>query len=731
MHSAIATSPQHAREKTSLIAVIGNPNCGKTTLFNRLTGLRQKVGNYPGVTVEKREGTLTHATDVRLLDLPGTYSLAARSPDEKIARDVLLGHVPGTSKPDAVIIVIDATNLERNLYLAAQIIELGLPVVIACNMMDMLEKAGMKLDTAELGRQLGVPVVATVASTGQGMDKLNQLLPGLCDQGQSAAVNRPWKADEKVEEEIATITTLMQSTGLANDALADGLAVLLLNGEELHKENELPEEVRSTLAAARNRLERDHQVDPSLDLTASRYAWLSKVSARCLEQVCVREFRWTEYLDRVFTHRVWGLFFFAALMGAMFYSIFVLADPLMGLIDTGIGELQQLVARVMPDGVLQNLLVDGVLAGVGAVVIFLPQICILFAFLALLEDTGYMARAAFVMDRIMRKVGLPGKSFIPLLSCHACAIPGIMAARTIENHRDRLTTILVAPLMTCSARLPVYTVLIAACLPGSAWMKATVLVGLYAFGIFTALVMATIFKKTILAGPPSHFLIELPPYRSPRVVSILRVMWERSSLFLSRAGTVILAITILLWALMNYPKDDATQQWYQDKMATLQTQEAPTEAMHDLEAAYSSKILRNSVAGRLGRFIEPAIEPLGYNWKIGVGIVASFAAREVFVSTMGVVYSVGAADEEASTLKGKIARARWPDGRKVFTPLTAVSLLIFYALACQCASTIAVVRRETNSWRWPVFMFGYMSVLAYVVSLVVYQAGSAMGVGLG
>jgi ferrous iron transport protein B len=368
---------------------------------------------------------------------------------------------------------------------------------------------------------------------------------------------------------------------------------------------------------------------------------------------------------------------------------------------------------------------------VGAVVIFLPQICILFAFLALLEDTGYMARAAFVMDRIMRKVGLPGKSFIPLLSCHACAIPGIMAARTIENHRDRLTTILVAPLMTCSARLPVYTVLIAACLPGNAWLKASILVGLYAFGIFTALVMAAIFKKTILAGPPAHFLIELPPYRQPRVGSILRVMWERSSLFLTRAGTVILAITIVLWALMNYPKDEATQQWYQEQQASLQAESAPPAAMKNLEEARSAQILRNSVAGQLGRLIEPAIKPLGYDWRIGVGIVASFAAREVFVSTMGVVYSVGEADEQATTLKSKIARASWPDGQKVFTPLTAVSLLIFYALACQCASTIAVVRRETNSWRWPAFMFGYMSALAYVASLLVYQIGSAIGVGLG
>ena len=382
----------------------------------------------------------------------------------------------------------------------------------------------------------------------------------------------------------------------------------------------------------------------------------------------------------------------------------------------------------MPAGILRDLLTDGIIAGVGNVLVFFPQICILFLFIALLEDSGYMARAAFLMNRIMSRVGLHGKSFIPLLSSHACAVPGIMATRTIENPRDRLVTILVAPLMGCSARMPVYTLLIAACLPGSAWVKAVALLTLYGLGVATALCMAWTFKRTLLRGPAPAFVIELPPYRWPQVGNVLSVMWDRSKLFLTQAGTIILAMTVVLWALMNFPRDAQRAGWYDAQKAAAQ---ASPEQVQQLEQQEAAERLEYSVVGRLGRFIEPAIRPLGYDWKIGVSIVSSVAAREVFVSTMGVIYSVGESDEGSQSLRSELARATWPDGRRVFTPLVAVGLMIFYVLACQCVSTLAVVRRETASWRWPVFMFAYMSALAYVAALLVYQVGSALHVGQG
>jgi len=403
----------------------------------------------------------------------------------------------------------------------------------------------------------------------------------------------------------------------------------------------------------------------------------------------------------------------------------------MGVIENLVGLGQELAVALIPAGVLQDLIREGVIAGVGNVIIFFPQICMLFLFIALLEDTGYMARAAFLMDRIMNRVGLHGKSFIPLLSSHACAIPGIMAARTIENPKDRLATILVAPLMSCSARLPVYTILIAACLPGSAWTKAGLMFAMYGLGLVTGLIMATIFKKTLLKGPTPAFIMELPPYRRPRLLPVARVMWDRSKLFLTRAGTVILALTIVLWALMSYPTSTAITQLYATQRAAVEAADAPDieDQLAAIDQAEAAANLHNSFAGRLGRTIEPVIRPLGYDWRIGIGIVASIAAREVFVGTMGIVYSVGEADEESTPLREQIQTATWPDGSKVFTPAVALGLMVFYVLACQCVSTLAVVRRETNGWRWPLFMFSYMTVLAYVAALVVYQVGTAIGFG--
>jgi ferrous iron transport protein B len=436
----------------------------------------------------------------------------------------------------------------------------------------------------------------------------------------------------------------------------------------------------------------------------ARYRWLGTWQDEVIDRPTEAHWSMTERIDRVLTHRVGGLFIFSGFMAVMFLAVFSGAGPLMDGIEWCIGLLASGVQAILPSGFLQDLLVDGVIAGVGSVLVFFPQICILFLFIALLEDSGYMARVAFLMDKLMTRVGLCGKSFIPLLSSFACAVPAIMATRTIENRRDRMVTMMVAPLMSCSARLPVYLVMIGALFGSSVWLQTGIMFGMYALGTVTALLVAKVLKRTILKGQTPSFVMEMPPYRMPRLGTVVRHTWSRSKLFLLRAGNIILLASIVLWALAYFPR---------------------AEASADLEPGVQ---LRNSYIGRVARSIEPVIEPLGFDWKTGIGVVSSFAAREVFVSTMGVVYGVGDdADEGSVPLRDSIRAATWPDGRKVFTPLVGISLMVFYVLACQCMSTLAVVKRETNSWRWPVFMFVYMTVLAYVASFVVYQGGSAMG----
>ncbi len=719
---------------TLLVAVAGNPNCGKTTIFNALTGLRHKVGNYTGVTVEKRDGAMLADPSIRLLDLPGTYSLVAHSPDEAVARDVLLGQIDDTPRPDAVLIVVDASNLERNLYLATQILELGLPAVVACNMMDMLDHAGHRLDIDMLSQRLGAPVVPTVGARGQGIHELQAAIRKVCRQPAGVSANRRWHTSDAIEHEIQALAEAIRGVGAVDTLAAEGLAILSLSSSaaELGSARN-PSRVSAAIRNAHEQLGRSGDTDVARELVVARYAWLTPLVQACLRRSTDARLSVTDRLDRVLTHKLWGLLIFAPMMGLLFYSIFVVATPAMDLIDGVFTALRSWITTWMPEGILRDLLTDGMVAGVGNVLVFFPQICILFLFIALLEDTGYMARAAFLMNRIMSRVGLHGKSFIPLLSSHACAVPGIMATRTIENPRDRLVTILVAPLMGCSARMPVYSLLIAACLPGSAWVKATALLSMYGLGVCSALAMATLFKRTLLRGPAPAFVIELPPYHWPQWGNVFTMMWDRSKLFLTQAGTIILAMTVVLWALMNYPQDRVRNAEYAAQQSAVQAAggDEVDARIELLQQEQAGERLRYSVVGRMGQAIEPLIKPLGYDWKIGVGIIASLAAREVFVSTMGVVYSVGEADEDSKSLREQITEARWPDGRPVFTPLTAVSLMIFYVLACQCTSTLAVVKRETASWRWPAFMFAYMSVLAYVAALLVYQIGSALRIGVG
>ncbi len=690
------------------IALIGNPNSGKTTLFNRLTGQRRKVANYAGVTVDRSEGTLRGRNGVRLFDLPGCYSLTPRSLDQRIARDTLLGWNRDEVRPDALVVIIDASNLERNLFLATQLLELGLPTVVVCNMADVLRKRGDRLDTAELSARLGAPVVATVASSGEGIDELCSVLDAL----PSAAVchSSPLGVPEELNDALADIRELVMEQGLANASNATLAAKLLLSPSVLVKDDASHVELSDDDAERLRAIHRRHHIDadnsPLTVLAERRYAWIGQWLDGAFTRAEVHVPGASERIDGLLTHRVWGVAAFAGVMFLMLTAIFSWATPLMDGIDWLINQkLAGIVATVIGQGILSDLLVDGVIAGVGNVVVFFPQICILFLFISLLEDSGYMARVAYVMDGLMSRVGLHGKSFIPMLSSFACAVPAIMATRTIEDRRDRLTTILVAPLMSCSARLPVYIIIISAVFGANPWLKVGIMMAMYLLGTVTALLVALVLKRTILKGPTPTFILELPPYRLPRLGPSIQSMWSRSRVFLTEAGTIILAMSVVLWALAYFPRASAA----------------------DIEAG-SGVQLRQSYMGRIGRVIEPVIEPLGFDWKIGVGLASSFAAREVFIATMGVVYGVGdEVDEKSATLREEVASAKWPDGRKVFTPLVGVSLMVFYVLACQCMSTIAVVRKETGNWGWPVFMFTYMTVLAYVASLVVYQGGRLLG----
>ncbi len=629
--AAIPELPRTAR-RARVVALAGNPNSGKSTLFNALTGLRQKVANYPGVTVEKKTGRFAglHGEPMEALDLPGSYSLDAQSPDEAITSDVLMGRRSDTGRPDVVVSVVDASNIERNLYFTTQIADLGLPVVVALNMVDVAEQKGIRIDAETLERQLGLAVVPMVASRGKGLVELK--------------------------------TRLAKPGARARTAGAGASA------EE-------------------------------------RYAMLHQVCSGAVRRRASPSRTLTDRVDAVLTHPVWGWVSFLALMALLFYSIFTIAAWPMEGIETATAFAGNWLGSRMPAGDLRSLLVDGVVAGVGGVVVFLPQILILFFFLGLLEDSGYMARGAFIMDRLMATVGLHGKSFIPLLSSFACAIPGVMAARTIENRGDRLATILICPLMSCSARLPVYALMIAVLLPagsGGAWTKAGIMLAMYVLGVAAAFLTAWLLKRTIFRGAPSMLLLEMPPYRLPSLRNTLLRMWERGRIFLSHAGTIILALSIVLWAMMTYPKPS-------------QPDTPPSEA------------LAGSLAGRMGHALEPAIRPLGYDWKIGIGLIASFAAREAFVGTMAIVHNIGDDNEGSSTLREALRAEKRADGSPVYTPLVCVGLMVFYVLSMQCMSTLAVVRRETNSWRWPVFQFVYMTALAYGASLLIYQGGRLLG----
>ncbi len=722
------------------IALAGNPNVGKTTVFNLLTGLQQKVANYPGVTVERKSGKLKGRPDVEVVDLPGTYSLNPKSLDERIAYDALTGRIPGEAAPDVVVCVVDASNLERNLYLTSQVLDLGLPVIIALNMLDAAEEAGVEVDAVALSEKLGVPVVPIVARRGQGLDALRTAL-------ETPPLPPPptgWELIPAAEVQVEKLAQLLageQPDVPARLLRSDALGALTSDPLLAWWQGRAPGFVEA-VRTARAELEA-HKAPYRQAEMMGRYGWISTVTRRVVTRRQLEEARTrSDLIDAVLTHRVWGLVIFAALLLVIFQAVFSWATPAMELIEEGVASLGGLVRNVLPQAWYTDLIVDGALAGVGNVVVFLPQIMLLFFFLGLMEDTGYMARTAFLLDRVMRRMGLSGASVVPLLSSYACAIPGIMAARTLPNERDRIITIMVAPLMTCSARLPVYALFIAAFIPAGALFgvlgfQGLTMFGLYALGTVMAFVAAWILHRFVFKGTGSSFVMELPPYRMPQPLYVLRRMLERARLFFVRAGKIIFGVSVVLWFLANYPAPDPDALAGSTLEATTEARSVVPEGIDEagLEAPVppyaapteESLRVRNSFIGRFGRAIEPVMRPLGFDWKISAGIVTAFAAREVIVSALATLYSAGSSDEDTVLLRDALKADRYPDGRLVYTPLVAMSLMVFFVFALQCVSTLAIARRETNTWKWPIIMWLYMFALAYLSSLIVYQGGLLLG----
>ncbi|QDV32455.1 ferrous iron transport protein B [Tautonia plasticadhaerens] len=740
---SIAADPQ-----TRTVALIGNPNTGKSTVFGALSGVQQRVGNYPGVTVEKKTGRML-VGDRRwtLIDLPGTYSLAPRSPDEMVAVDVLLGRRADTPGPDVVLCVVDANNLERNLYLVSQVLELGRPTVVALTMTDVAEDRGVAIDAQALRDRLGgVPVVPIRAHKRVGLDALKAALAEAAGRP-STPIESPFP--EPFRAEVARLGGWLAGHRAGKPPLPRYLVerLLLDTGGYLEGVVTLDDgegDLHAEILASRHRLAEAACPVPAVEAMA-RYGW----AASTLEGVVTRpdQPRLTtgDRVDRVLTHRAWGTLIFVVIMALIFQGVFTWAVPAMDLIDAGVGRLAEGVEGAMAEGPLRSLIVDGVIAGVGGVIVFLPQIFILFFFLGILEDCGYLARAAYLMDRLMTRLGLSGKSFIPLLSSFACAIPGVMATRVIEDRRDRMTTILVAPLMSCSARLPVYTLLIAAFIPpvaigGLLSLQAVTMVALYSVGVVAAAGVAWALKRTVFRGPTPPFVMELPAYTWPSARVVLHRMFDRGWSFVRRAGTIIVAVSVVMWALLYYPRlpeleaNRVAQQVLAMELAR-DVADDP-DAIADLDARIAAVEARadglqkrNSLLGRAGRLIEPVVRPLGWDWRIGAAAIASFPAREVVVATLGVIFDIGSdveGEEGVSRLQVALREAEWRDGRPLFTVPVALSIMVFFALCAQCVSTLAVIRRETNSWAWPAFSFAYMTALAYVAAMITYQVGTLL-----
>ena len=734
----VERSPSPGRLPRVLVA--GNANSGKTTIFNALTGARAQVGNYPGVTVTRssRRVTLPDGSPAEIIDLPGTYSLSAHSPDEQVAVDAVHGRHGG--RPDVAVVVVDAGALERGLYLVLQIVETGVPVVVALNMIDEASAAGADFDIPRLAGWFGATVVPTIASRGKGLEELRDAVAATI--GVSPRDDAAWTGfPPHVEQEVSTVEQSLAGAGVAGSRSARRSwavwSLLSLDADD-RSGSGLPVAVRETVEAIRGRsAAEERHIDQ--EIIGARYAWIETVvrDVRTMARADTRT--WTNRIDNVLTHRVAGMTVFAVVMAGLFEALFSWSEPMIAGIEALTSALQGAATVVLPDGPLRGLVVDGVIAGVGNVVVFVPQIAMLFLFIAVLEDVGYLARVAFVIDRLMGQVGLHGRAFVPMLSGFACAIPAVMATRTIESRRDRLITMLTLPMVSCSARLPVYALMTAVVFSadqrvfGTLSAGAVVLFCMYGLSVVATLGAAAVLRRTVLRGPRLPLVLELPPYRVPVWRNIALTTWRRVKKFLSDAGTIILTMTIILWALLSFPQSAEIETRYDEtrsELAALADPAVQTAERLRLNGLESAEQIRFSVAGRVGQAVEPLLEPLGFDWRIGVGILGAFAAREVFVSTLGIVFGIEEADEESGTLRSSLQAARREDGSPLMTPLTGVSIMVFFVLACQCMSTIVVVRKESGTWRWPLFMFTYMSVLAYVASLTVYQTGLVFGWGV-
>jgi ferrous iron transport protein B len=730
------------------IALVGNPNTGKSTVFNALCGVRQRVGNYPGVTVEKKIGRASlGGRDFDVVDLPGSYSLAPRSPDEMIAVDVLLHRREDTPRVDVVVCIVDASNLERNLYLLNQVLELGLPTVLVLNMVDTAREKGLQINVGRLRQRLPIPVVSMQAHRRVGIEDLKAAIVSLDGQPVSAL---PSPFPVAFQEEVSALESEVAKSGgklpryLVERMLLDTSGYL--TGSELPG---MSEPLRQRISAARKRLAEAGIPVPAVE-SMSRYEWANQIADGVVTRVAEQSATWSDRVDRVLTHKIAGTCFFAFVMLLMFQSVYSVAEPASVVIDALNSAAANLVRAYLSEGALQSLLIDGVIEGVGGVLVFLPQILLLFLFIAVLEDCGYMARAAYLMDRVMSRVGLSGKSFIPLLSSFACAVPGIMSTRVIENRRDRLLTILIAPLMSCSARLPVYTLLIGAFIPndrflgGLIGLQGLTMLGMYGLGIVTAVIVAFLLRKTLIRGSTPPFIMELPSYRIPGLMPILHRVAERGWEFVQCAGTLILAVTILVWAAAYYPRDPETvdpQLWTQrealetqltSQLSAASAERAPErirELEQELDATQQrieSQFLQHSYLGRAGRFIEPLVQPLGWDWRIGCAVIASFPAREVVIATLAVIYHLPEGEADQASSLGETLQNATLEGssQPAFTIPVALSIMVFFALCAQCASTLIIIRHETQSWRWPLFTFVYMTALAYLGAWVTFQLGT-------
>ena len=701
------SSPQRLK-----IALAGKPNAGKSSLFNFLTGLNQKIGNFPGVTVDKRTGLcqLNEKTQAEIIDLPGIYSLYPRTLDEKIVTEILADK-KSDFHPDRVVLIADATNLKNCLLLLTQIIDLGLPVILALNMMDQAAKAGLSIDLIKLAIQLDVPVVMINARNGHGIDQLKKVMAGSLP----VSSKRFYKVEEETKTAVREVKEKFQLSDeyVAYQFLQQTDSLLSLSVEERNSIKEI--------AKAHNLFPGKYQGAE----TITRFGSIQEILNKVIVHAANTEWRrTTQRIDKIVTHKVWGYLIFFGLLFLIFQSIFAWAQIPMDFIDASFAQLADWLHQKLPEGPLFNLLTQGIIPGIGGIVIFIPQIAILFAFIAILEESGYMARVVFLMDKVMRKVGLNGKSVVPLMSGLACAIPAIMATRTIDSWKDRLITIFVTPFMSCSARLPVFTILVALIISDDRYLgffnlQGLVLMGLYLLGFFAALVSAFVMKLLIKAKERSFLIMELPTYRMPKWSNIGYTIVEKTKAFVFEAGKVILAISIVLWVLASYGPGDKVKNAEQYVLDQAQKERLTEEGLENRIAAYK---LEHSYAGIIGKSLEPAIRPLGYDWKIGIALITSFAAREVFVGTISTIYSLGGTEDE-STVKERLKTEINPEtGGPRYTPAVGFSLLVFYTFAMQCMSTLAVVKRETKGWKWPMIQLAYMTGLAYLSAFIVFQS---------